>query len=56
MPLYAGNSWVYACTQNGVYRADKESLNWNSYNQGLPSDVFRVLERDSILLAINETK
>jgi hypothetical protein len=56
MPLYAGNSWVYACTQNGVYRADKESLNWNIYNQGLPSDVFRVLERDSILLAINETK
>ncbi len=55
LPLYEGYSWVYACTQNGLYRADKETLNWTNYNQGLPSDVFSVIELDSILLAVNET-
>lgn len=51
--VYAGNSWIYACTQNGVYRANKDSLNWTLYNQGLPSQVYRVIERDSILMAFS---
>jgi hypothetical protein len=54
--LYAGNSWVYACTENGVYRADKDSLNWALYNQGLPAAVFDVIERDSIVLAFHDNR
>lgn len=48
--LYAGNSWVYACTENGVYRADKDSLNWVYYNEGLPAPVSDVIGNDSIVL------
>ena len=51
--LHTGKSWLYACTPNGVYRADKESLNWMLYNQGLPNPVIEVIERDSILMAFN---
>lgn len=51
LPLFAGKDWVYACTQDGVFRADKASLSWNSYNEGLPSNIIRLVGKDSVLLA-----
>ncbi|MFO7615412.1 MAG: T9SS type A sorting domain-containing protein [Bacteroidales bacterium] len=54
--LHTGKIWVYACTPNGVYRADKDNLDWMLYNQGLPVPVLEVIERDSILLAFDSNK
>lgn len=53
IPLFAGKDWVYACTRNGVFRSGKASLSWSSYNEGLPSNIIRLVGKDSTLLAYN---
>lgn len=53
--LETGAEWIYACTPGGVFRADKDNLNWEPYHDGLTGNILKVLDRDSILLAFNST-
>lgn len=50
--LCTGDSMIYACTPNGIYRTGKDILNWSGYNEGLPpGQINKICIKDSMLLA-----
>jgi hypothetical protein len=50
--LCTDDSMIYACTPNGIYRTLKDTLNWSSYNEGLPAgQINKIILKDSIFLA-----
>jgi hypothetical protein len=50
--LCTGDSMIYACTPNGIYRTEKNTLNWSGYSEGLPTGPMnKIILKDSILLA-----
>ncbi len=50
--LLSGDSMIYACTPNGIYRTAKATLNWSTYNEGLPGGLInKIILNDSIMLA-----
>jgi hypothetical protein len=50
--LCTDDSMIYACTPNGIYRTLKDTLNWSSYNEGLPAgQINKIILKDSIMLA-----
>lgn len=54
--LCTDDSMIYACTPNGIYRTLKDTLNWSSYNEGLPAgQINKIILKDSILLASNNS-
>jgi len=50
--LCNGDSVVYACTSAGIFMAQKSTLNWSAFSEGLPNgQINKVIVKDSILLA-----
>lgn len=50
--LLSGDSMIYACTPNGIYRTAKDTLNWSVYSEGLPTGpINKIILKDNILLA-----
>ncbi|MHC1777037.1 MAG: T9SS type A sorting domain-containing protein [Lentimicrobium sp.] len=50
--LCTDDPMIYACTPDGIYRTEKETLNWSTYNEGLPDgQINKIILKDSIILA-----
>lgn len=51
--LCTGDSVIYACTPDGIYRTAKDALNWSAFNEGLPvgGHINKIILKESILLA-----
>jgi hypothetical protein len=50
--LYAHDTFVYACTPNGIYKSVKEALNWIPFSEGLPAGpILKMCIQDNIMLA-----
>lgn len=50
--LITCDSFIYACTPNGIFKSPKNALSWSAFNEGLPNGrVDKICLKNNVLLA-----